>query len=100
MKGRTFWIAIVLAVLCLFAPGAAVLAEDGQPSASFWMELCDWLAALIPGPRMPDASGGTPTPMPDPLEAGILIPPSGFGDAAPAESPEQLEAGILIPPGG
>lgn len=77
MKGRTLWIAWVLAVLCLFAPGAAVLAEDGQPAASFWMELCDWLAALIQGSTTPDALGGEPIIPPDEPEAGILIPPSG-----------------------
>lgn len=78
MKGRTLWIAWVLACLLLFVPGTVVLAEDGPPAASFWMELCDWLAALIQGPPMPDALGGAPpTTPPNEPEAGILIPPGG-----------------------
>lgn len=45
MKGRTLWIAMVLAGLCLLAPGAAV-ADEGQATAGFWMPLLGWLASL------------------------------------------------------
>lgn len=47
----------------------------GQPG--FWIELCDWLAAVIEVPRTPNAMEGALITPPEELGAEILIPPSG-----------------------
>lgn len=78
MNGRTLWIAIVLAALCLFAPGAAVLADDAQVPPGFLIELLDWLASFIASPDAapPDSLGAQPPAVIEP-EVSILIPPGG-----------------------
>lgn len=74
MKGRTPWIAIVLAVLCLLTPGASLLADGEQIPAGWWALFWEWLEetiAIFGPPAQPRPSAVTEP------EAGILIPPGG-----------------------